>query len=60
MDLYGVGVGDTTKSLDYAARSPGQGLCHIDPGVDSALETLRQWENHRCDTVGARGWALER
>ena len=53
MGLHGVSVGDITKSLDYEARPPGQGLVHIDPSVDSTLETLRQWNNHRCDIVGA-------
>ena len=60
MGLHGVSVGDTTKSLDYEARPPGQGLVHIDPSVDSALETLKQCDNHHCDTVGARGRTHER
>ena len=60
MGFHGVSVGDTTKSLDYEARPPGQGLDHIDTGVDSMLETLRQWDNHRCDTVGARSRTHER
>ena len=54
MGLHGVSVGDTTKSLDYEARPPGQGLDHIETGVDSMLETLRQWYNHHCDIAGAR------
>ena len=54
MGFHGVSVGDTIKSLDYEARPPGQGLDRIDPSVDSVLETLRQWNNHRCDIVGAR------
>ena len=60
MGFHGVSVGDTTKSLDYEARPPGQGLVHIDPSVDSALETLKQCDNHHCDTVGARGRTHER
>ena len=54
MGLHGVSVGDTTKSLDYEARPPGQGLDHIETSVDSMLETLRQWNNHHCDIVRAR------
>ena len=60
MGLHGVSVGDTTKSLDYEARPPGQGLVHIAPSVDSTLETLRQWDIHRCDIVGARSRTHER
>ena len=53
MGFHGVSVGDTTKSLDYEARPPGQGLVHIDPSFDSALETLKQRDNYHCDSVGA-------
>ena len=60
MGFHGVSVGDTTKSLDYEAKPPGQGFAHIDPSVDSALETLKQCDNHHCDTVGARGRTHER
>ena len=60
MGFHGVSVGDTIKSLDYEARPPGQGFAHIDPSVDSALETLRQWDDHHCDIVGARGRTRER
>ena len=54
MGFHGVSVGDNTKSLDYDAKPPGQGFVHIDPSVDSALETLKQWDDHHCDIVGAR------
>ena len=60
MGFHGVSVGDTIKSLDYEARPPGQGLVHIDPSVDSALETLKQCDNHRCDSVGVCGRTHER
>ena len=60
MGLHGVSVGDTTKSLDYEAKPPGQGFVHIDPSVDSALETLRKRDDHHCDIVGARGRTRER
>ena len=60
MGLHGVSVGDTIKSLDYVARPPGQGLDHTDPSVDSMLETLRQWDDHHCDIVGAHSRTHER
>ena len=54
LGLHGEGVSDTTKSLAYVAGSPGQGSGHMNPSVDSALETLRRRENDRCDIGEAR------
>ena len=42
LGLRGVGYSDLTKSLAFAAGSPGQDSCCTDPSVDSELETLRR------------------
>ena len=54
MGLHGVGGSDLTKSLAFAAGSPGQDSCCTDPSVDSELETLKQCDGRHCGIVAAQ------